>query len=324
MFGNKGVVLMERPNVSWDNVAGLDSVKQTLREAVILPLKYPNLFTGRTRRPWAGILLYGPPGTGKSDLIKALANEAADTSFFYVSSRKISSKWSDGENLLQTLFTAAREHKNSMIFIDEVDALCGNCSEYESSRRIKTEFLVQMGGENRNVQVLGATSTPWMIDASIRKRFEKRICVPLPEAEVRSEIFKIQLGKAVHSLTEENFTELGKITNGFSGFDISVVVKEAMLKPVRKVQTATKFRKVEEACNKDPLESDTVNDLLIPCSSEAQGAIEMSWEDLPKNKLLETNVSMGDMLESIANYKPTVTDDDLRKVEEFKRDFVTL
>ncbi|OPL33452.1 vacuolar 4b protein sorting-associated protein, partial [Mytilus galloprovincialis] len=304
MFGNKGVVLMERPNVSWDNVAGLDSVKQTLREAVILPLKYPNLFTGRTRRPWAGILLYGPPGTGKSDLIKALANEAADTSFFYVSSRKISSKWSDGENLLQTLFTAAREHKNSMIFIDEVDALCGNCSEYESSRRIKTEFLVQMGGENRNVQ--------------------KRICVPLPEAEVRSEIFKIQLGKAVHSLTEENFTELGKITNGFSGFDISVVVKEAMLKPVRKVQTATKFRKVEEACNKDPLESDTVNDLLIPCSSEAQGAIEMSWEDLPKNKLLETNVSMGDMLESIANYKPTVTDDDLRKVEEFKRDFVTL
>ncbi|XP_063442662.1 vacuolar protein sorting-associated protein 4B-like [Mytilus trossulus] len=287
-----GIILMERPNVSWDNVAGLDSAKKTLIEGVILPLKYPDLFSGRHRRPWNGILLYGPPGTGKSDLIQALATEATNTSFFYVSSRKISSKWSDGEKILQTLFTTAREHTNSIIFIDEVDALSGTCSEYESLRRIKTEFLIQMSGENRNVQVLGATHTPWMIDASIRKRFEKRINITLPEASVRTEIFKIQLGNAVHSLSEEDFTELGKRTNGFSGYDISVVVKEALMKPVRKVQTATHFRKAEEACNENPSASDTVDDLFIPCSSKAIGAIEMSWVDVPKDKLFETNVSM--------------------------------
>ncbi|XP_071173028.1 vacuolar protein sorting-associated protein 4B-like [Mytilus edulis] len=315
-------ILMERPNVSWDNVAGLDSAKKTLIEGVVLPLKYPDLFSGRKGRPWQGILLYGPPGTGKSDLTKALATETTNTSFFYVSSRKISSKWSDGEKLLQTLFTTAREHKNSIIFIDEVDALCGDCSEYESLRRVKTEFLIQMGGENKNVQVLGATNTPWMLDATTRKRFEKRICIPLPEASVRSEIFKIHLRNAVHSLAEEDFTELGKRTNGFSGYDIPVVVKEALMVPVRKLQTATHFRKVEEVCNKDPLVSDTMNHLLIPCSSEAQGAIKMSWVDVPKDRLFETNVSMGDMLESLVNYKPTVTEDDLRKLEEFTRDFV--
>lgn len=75
--------------------------------------------------------------------------------------------------LLQTLFTTAREHNNSIIFIDEVDALCGDCSEYESLRRIKTEFLIQMGGENKNVQVLGATNTPWMLDATTRRRYLK-------------------------------------------------------------------------------------------------------------------------------------------------------
>lgn len=316
-----GAILMERPNVSWDNIAGLDSAKKTLIEGVVLPLKYPDLFTGK-RRPWQGILLYGPPGTGKSDLIKAAATEAANTSFFNVSSRKISSKWSDGEKLLQTLFSTAREHKHSIIFFDEVDALCGSCSEFESSRRIKTEFLIQMGGDNRNVLVVGATNTPWMLDPATRKRFEKRICIPLPEASDRSEIFKIQLGNAVHSLTDEDFTELGKRTNRFSGYDISVVVKEALMKPVKKVQTATHFRKVQGVCNKDP--SLTVNDLLTPCSSEAQGAIEMCWADVPKDKLFETKVSMGDMLESLVSCKPTLAECDLRKLEEFTRDFVTL
>ena len=138
-------IVAEKPNVAWDDVAGLEAAKDALKEAVILPAKFPQLFTGK-RRPWKGILLYGPPGTGKSYLAKAVATEA-DSTFFSVSSSDLISKWQgESEKLVKNLFEMARERKPSIIFIDEIDSLCGSRSEgeAESSRRVKTEFLVQM------------------------------------------------------------------------------------------------------------------------------------------------------------------------------------
>lgn len=184
-------ILTEAPNVRWDDIAGLEGAKASLKEAVILPLKFPNLFTGM-RRPWKGILLYGPPGTGKSYLAKAVATEAQST-FFSMSSSDLVSKWQgDSEKYLPTyvswicikcpflrlikhLFQLAREKKPSIIFIDEVDSLTGSRGEGESeaARRIKTEFLVQMDGVGRDdtgVLVVGATNVPWHIDPSIRRR----------------------------------------------------------------------------------------------------------------------------------------------------------
>ena len=133
----------------------------------------------------------------------------------------------------------AREKKPAIIFIDEVDSLCGSRSEgeNETSRRIKTEFLVQMqgvGNDNDGILVLGATNVPWELDPAIRRRFERRIYIPLPEIQARTGQFKIRLGKTPHNLTEEDFLSLGHSTEGYSGSDITIIVKEAMMMPVRR------------------------------------------------------------------------------------------
>eukprot|EP00755_Sulcionema_specki_P033122 Sspe_Gene.100093::Locus_74768_Transcript_1_1_Confidence_1.000_Length_921::g.100093::m.100093/K12196/VPS4; vacuolar protein-sorting-associated protein 4 len=145
--GLEGAIVFEKPNVSWDDIAGLEGAKDALREAVILPLKFPQLFTGQ-RKPWRGILMYGPPGTGKSYLAKAVATES-DTTFFSVSSADLMSKWvGESEKLVRNLFRMAREKKPSIIFIDEIDSLCSarGSGESDSTQRVKTEFLVQMQG----------------------------------------------------------------------------------------------------------------------------------------------------------------------------------
>merc|ERR1711997_835484 len=176
-------------------------------EAVILPIKFPNLFTGK-RKPWRGILLFGHGGTGKSFLAKAVATEA-DSTFFSVSSADLVSKWlGESEKLVKNLFEMAREKSPAIIFIDEVDSLCSSRSdnESESARRIKTEFLIQMqgvGNDNDGILVLGATNIPWVLDAAIRRRFEKRIYIPLPEAPARCTMFKLSMGSTQTSLTDQ-------------------------------------------------------------------------------------------------------------------------
>ena len=143
-----GAIVTEKPNVKWDDVAGLQLAKEALKEAVVLPVKFPQFFTGK-RKAWSGFLLYGPPGTGKSYLAKAVATEA-DSTFFSISSSDLVSKWmGESEKLVSQLFSLAREQAPSIIFIDEIDALCGargENGESEASRRIKTEILVQMQG----------------------------------------------------------------------------------------------------------------------------------------------------------------------------------
>ena len=244
-----GAIVMEKPNVKWSDVAGLEVAKESLKEAVILPVKFPQMFTGN-RKPWRGILLFGPPGTGKSYLAKAVATEANNSTFFSVSSSDLVSKWlGESEKLVKNLFELAREHKPSIIFIDEVDSLCSSRSdnESESARRIKTEFLVQMqgvGNDNDGILVLGATNIPWVLDAAIRRRFEKRIYIPLPEAPARAEMFKLHMGDTKAEINDDQYRKLGLQTDGYSGADIQLVVRDALMQPVRFVQTATHFKKV--------------------------------------------------------------------------------
>jgi len=202
-------IVAEKPNVKWDDVAGLLEAKKSLYEALVMPIKMPDFFTGNVE-PWKGILLYGPPGTGKTYLAKACATECEST-FFSVSSSDLMSKYvGESEKHIKNLFKMANEKAPSIIFIDEIDSLCGSRSEgeNESSRRVKTEFMVQMqglGNKNDKVLVLGATNLPWSLDSALRRRFEKRIYIPLPDIEAREYLLKNKLKGLDKLLTPQDF-----------------------------------------------------------------------------------------------------------------------
>jgi len=308
----ESAILREKPNVKWDDVAGLEGAKEALKEAVILPIKFPQLFTGK-RKPWKGILLYGPPGTGKSYLAKAVATEANST-FFSISSSDLVSKWmGESERLVKQLFEMARENKPSIIFIDEVDSLCGSRSdtESESARRIKTEFLVQMNGvgtDDQGILVLGATNIPWSLDAAIRRRFERRIYIPLPDVAARARIFQIHVGTTPNKLTAKHYRELAEKTEGYSGADISIIVRDALMQPVRMVQSATHFKKLD-------------NGKLTPCSPGESNAKEMNWMDIDGDQLEEPLLNSTDLLASIRNTKPSVNQADLELQVKFTQEF---
>lgn len=272
-------IVTEKPNVKWTDVAGLEIAKQTLQEAVILPTRFPEMFVGR-RTPWKGILLYGPPGTGKSFLAKACATEAQGT-FFSVSSSDLVSKYmGESERLVRSLFEMARANRPAIIFIDEIDSLCSNRSdgENDATRRIKTEFLVQMQGVGKDetgILVLGATNIPWELDPAVRRRFEKRIYISLPEEAARKGLFKLNIGDTPNNLTEDDLDNLARATEGFSGSDIATVVKGALMEPVRKCNRAQYFVEVREGGVPK----------YAPCEPTTAGARRMGLMDVPANSL---------------------------------------
>jgi len=143
----------------------------------------------------------------------------------------------------------ARENKPSIIFIDEIDALCGPRGEGESeaSRRIKTELLVQMDGvgkDSKGVLILGATNIPWQLDAAIRRRFQRRVHISLPDLAARMKMFELAVGTTPCELKQSDYRRLAQMSEGYSGSDISIAVQDALMQPVRKIQTATHYKKV--------------------------------------------------------------------------------
>ncbi|KAM6109210.1 katanin p60 ATPase-containing subunit A-like 2 [Phoenicopterus ruber ruber] len=240
-------IYLHNPNVKWDDIIGLDAAKRLVKEAVVYPIRYPQLFTG-ILSPWKGLLLYGPPGTGKTLLAKAVATEC-NTTFFNISASTIVSKWrGDSEKLVRVLFELARYHAPSTIFLDELESVMsqrGTASggEHEGSRRMKTELLVQMDGLARSddlVFVLAASNLPWELDSAMLRRLEKRILVDLPSKEARRVMIQHWLpplsnSGGVELRTDLDYSLLGRETEGYSGSDIKLVCKEAAMRPVRKI-----------------------------------------------------------------------------------------
>uniref|UniRef100_A0A3B3VXT7 Katanin p60 ATPase-containing subunit A-like 2 n=1 Tax=Poecilia latipinna TaxID=48699 RepID=A0A3B3VXT7_9TELE len=233
-------IYLHSPNVRWEDIIGLEDAKRLVKEAVVYPIKYPQLFTG-ILSPWKGLLLYGPPGTGKTMLAKAVATECK-TTFFNISASSIVSKWrGDSEKLVRVLFELARYHAPSTIFLDELESVMGQrgtsaTNEHEGSRRMKTELLIQMDGLATSedlVFVLAASNLPWELDHGMLRRLEKRILVGLPSSPARQAMISHWLPplSLLVNLSRVPTQEM----EGYSGCDIRLTCKEAAMRPVRKI-----------------------------------------------------------------------------------------
>ncbi|NXH79505.1 FIGL1 protein, partial [Hydrobates tethys] len=230
------------PPVNWDDIAGVEFAKATIKEIVVWPMLRPDIFTG-LRGPPKGILLFGPPGTGKTLIGKCIACQSGAT-FFSISASSLTSKWvGEGEKMVRALFAVARCQQPAVIFIDEIDSLLSQRGdgEHESSRRIKTEFLVQLDGATTSsedrILVVGATNRPQEIDEAARRRLVKRLYIPLPEASARKQIVTRLMSKERCSLNEEEIELIVKKSNGFSGADMTQLCREASLGPIRSLQS---------------------------------------------------------------------------------------
>ncbi|MBS1193287.1 MAG: family ATPase Cdc48 [Methanomicrobia archaeon] len=241
-------ILVEVPNVSWQDIGGLEDVKQLLVEAVEWPLRYAESFRRLGIDAPKGILLYGPPGTGKTMLAKAVANES-ESNFITVKGSALLSKWyGESEKRVEEIFRKARQVSPSIIFLDELDALVpvrgGGAGEPHVTERVVNQLLSEMDGleELHGVVVIGATNRPDIIDPALLRpgRFDELIMAPVPDVESRRKIFQVHL-KKVPLADDINLEELIGQTENYTGADIAAVVRKAGRLALREDMLAEKI-----------------------------------------------------------------------------------
>jgi len=233
-------VYVETPNVHWEDVGGLEDVKQKLKEMVEWPLKNPEKFKRMGIKPPKGILLYGPPGCGKTLIAKAVATES-EANFITIRGPEVFSKWvGESEKAVREVFRKARMAAPSIIFIDEIDSIASkrelSLGDSAVTERVISQLLTEMDGliTLENVVVLAATNKPHLIDDALLRpgRFDYLIYVPKPDRKARLEILKVHTRHM--PLNNVNLEELSERTEGFSGADLEALCREAGLNAIRK------------------------------------------------------------------------------------------
>ncbi|CAK9881450.1 unnamed protein product [Sphagnum jensenii] len=226
-------------DVTFDSVGGLDTIKQDLKELIILPLQRPDLFAhGKLLRPQKGVLLFGPPGTGKTLLAKAIAKESSAV-FINVKTSTLMSKWfGDAQKLVTAVFTLAYKLQPAIIFVDEVDSFLGQrrVAEHEALTNMKTEFMALWDGfstdQDARVMVLAATNRPWELDEAILRRLPRAFEVGMPDKQQRASILKVIL-KGEEVAENLDIDQLASLCEGYSGSDLSDLCKQAAYLPIR-------------------------------------------------------------------------------------------
>ncbi len=241
-------VLVETPDVSWDDIGGLEDVKGKLREAVEWPLKRPEVFKRMGIRPPRGILLYGPPGTGKTLLAKAVAKES-EANFILVNGPSLLSKWvGESEKAVREIFRKARQTAPTILFFDEIDALVPRRAGDSDSRvgeRVVNQMLTEMDGLEslQDVVVVGATNRPDIVDPALLRqgRFDRVILTPVPDKEGRKRIFQIYVGRMPIN-GDVDMEVLASRTEGYVGADVEGVCREAAMIALREDIKAKEVR----------------------------------------------------------------------------------
>ncbi len=251
-------VLVETPNIGWEDIGGLEKVKVELKEAVEWPLKHPESFKRIGIRPSRGLLLYGPPGTGKTLLAKAVAKES-EANFIQIKGPELLSKWvGESEEGIRKVFERARQVSPCIVLFDEIDSLAGRRGQETGNKvteRVLNQLLAEMDGieDLKDVLIIGATNRPDMLDSALLRpgRFDKILLVNVPDEKARLNIFEVHtrnmpLAKGI------KLKDFAKLTDGYTGADIEGVVREAGMLALREDITSKEVRKkhFEEALKK--------------------------------------------------------------------------
>ena len=261
-------VLVETPTVGWNEVGGLDKIKDELQEAVEWPLKYADSFKRLGIRPSKGILLYGPPGTGKTLLAKAVAKES-EANFIHVKGPSLLSMWvGKSEEGMRKIFERARQVAPCIIFFDEIDSLAGKrgSDSNKVTERVLNQMLSEMDGleDMKDILVVAATNRPDMLDTALLRpgRFDRILLVNAPTQEGREKIFEVHT-KEMPLNKDVKIKELAKETDGFTGADIEALAREAAMialrenmesKEVKKKHFESALKKVKPSVTKQSIE----------------------------------------------------------------------
>ncbi len=252
-------VLIQKPNVKWDDIGDLEDAKQELREVIEWPLKYPEEFEKLGIKPPKGVILHGPPGTGKTLLAKAVANEA-EANFIAVKGPELISKWvGESEKHIREVFRKARQTAPTIIFFDEIDSIAssrGRGLDSGVTERMVNQLLTELDGieELEKVVVIAATNRLDMVDPALLRpgRFDRIIEIGMPDEKARLEIFKVHTRK-MPLAKDVKLEELAKETEGFTGADIEAVCREAAMNALREAKA--KGKKVEKVSKKHFIEA---------------------------------------------------------------------